>query len=293
MMERMEQNPSATFAEAELRSRDNAVFERLRRDRLIRRSSDPRGEGSFVDYQGRVLSVVTDLEGHLECIDDYDQEFEPVPFEHAMLDWRLDVPVFSRRVREVNALTGGEGWLNDRLYVLGDAAPDRIVALAFLSQAALGADVLKVLPSLTSEVYSEYRVVCPSFTAPPSQRRHLEGLGIRLSRLSQGDPFVVVTPPAVGREDGAAIDDATDFDHADDYRWVSLRGRYYPLPPTAAAVVEILHRAWLSGAPDLSWGRICARLGSSPHKMGDVFRGVDGWHDLIVSPKRGLYRLNL
>lgn len=96
----------------------------------------------------------------------------------------------------------------------------------------------------------------------------------------------------------AVESDATgnDFQHSPDYASVRLRGRAYTLTPCAALVVRELHRAAKAGLPDLSWPTLQSSLTSAKcyqRKVSDVFRTIPGWSLLVVSPRRGSYRLNL
>lgn len=83
---------------------------------------------------------------------------------------------------------------------------------------------------------------------------------------------------------------------SNDYTSVRLYGKRFLLAPRQAAVVEMLHHAHGSGAPELHWRQIKERLASLdyyPARMRDVFRNSPEWRSLVVSSGKGFYRLNL
>ena len=83
------------------------------------------------------------------------------------------------------------------------------------------------------------------------------------------------------------------FSHSDDYAHVRLRDDEFTLTEPQSTVIRILHEAFLRGAPDVRWTKIVAEIATSPPNMRDVFKTVEGWRNLVVSRRRGSYRLNL
>ena len=79
-----------------------------------------------------------------------------------------------------------------------------------------------------------------------------------------------------------------------DYRSVNFRGKVFSFTSRQAQVVEMLHKAFNSGAPDLGKDYILAELGSRNSRLRDTFKNHGAWNFLIVSgTKRGTHRLNL
>ncbi|MCC3861775.1 hypothetical protein [Pseudemcibacter aquimaris] len=83
--------------------------------------------------------------------------------------------------------------------------------------------------------------------------------------------------------------------HNKDFTEVSLNGQTYNLGPIQADVVSRLHRSMLDGGMWRSGKQVLAEAGSQSHRMQDVFKSQKNpsWRELIVSNKRGLYRLNV
>ena len=96
--------------------------------------------------------------------------------------------------------------------------------------------------------------------------------------------------------DGERGDEEAAFAPSADYTSVRLRGEQFLLAPREAAVIEMLHQAYRSGAPELRWSQIRERLRTLnyfPARMHDVFKQLQGWNRLIDRPRKGFYRLNL
>jgi hypothetical protein len=60
-----------------------------------------------------------------------------------------------------------------------------------------------------------------------------------------------------------------------------------------AQVVRTLHAAALTDQPWLDGKRLLCEAGATSMRMSDVFKSKTGWRDLIVSDRRGRYRLRL
>jgi 7-cyano-7-deazaguanine synthase in queuosine biosynthesis len=83
-----------------------------------------------------------------------------------------------------------------------------------------------------------------------------------------------------------------NFSHSEDYVHVGLREDEYTLTEPQSAVIRILNEAFLRGTPDVRWRNIAAGIATSPRSMRDVFKTVPNWRNLVVSRRRGTYRIN-
>jgi len=284
MLRRMEVNPHATFAEKELLVFSDE-FQSAKRDGVVRSE----GLADEFQHRGRRLAVVTDEDAQ-EAIDEDDVEFDAVPFhpEDARL-WRLHIPTLIGTIRERNALTGSSGSLTDRLWLLGDAS-DRAnlcAVLALLHEERHAIAELRSLPSLTHDGVPAV-VVCPSYAPPVAYIRELASLSVTPTSFL-GEDLLIDWRPA-GHEQAP-----NDFTHSVDYRSVVLRGRSYLLSSPQALAIRVLAGARSSGAPDIAWNQLQAQLaasGSHPGRIGDLFKRVPHWRELVVSRRAGFYRLN-
>jgi hypothetical protein len=83
------------------------------------------------------------------------------------------------------------------------------------------------------------------------------------------------------------------FQHEADYRNVRLGSLEMTLGVVQAQVVRALHEAALTDRPWLDGKRLLSEAGATSMRMSDVFKSKKGWRDLIVSDRRGRYRLRL
>jgi len=85
------------------------------------------------------------------------------------------------------------------------------------------------------------------------------------------------------------------FAHSPDYRTVTIHGKTYTLTPRQAQFIEILHRAYESGKPDLPVARILEKLETPDSRWQDTFkRKPEAKKALIKSGvNKGTLRLNL
>lgn len=100
----------------------------------------------------------------------------------------------------------------------------------------------------------------------------------------------------------AAHSDAV-FEPSNDYHTIVLRGEALPhLTNLQADVAGILHKAEMSGNPEMSYAVIACGLADihaqdrgfePPDKMSKIFRAGDKRSKLIKSTKRGYFRLNI
>ena len=295
MLTRLERFPSAVFRESALRELFPEEFQRTLQQAIIARIRPESGVTSLVRGSRR-LTLVPDGAAYLG-LDEEEPDAAPDQISHEELaSWRVRMDAICAQFRVRNQLDGPSGPLHDRLYLLGEASPDRAVVLALLCHESSGIGMLRALPSLVSRAYSEYLVVCPSFQVPPVERRALESLGVKSAVMDKAEPFLLPAWPAIAPDDGRT---KRTFKHSDKYSSVTIGEIPFTLTEAQAAVVKTLHRASTSGWPDVRWEEIAASLKTTPRgettpaKMSDVFKGVSNWGDLIVSRRRRTYRLNL
>jgi hypothetical protein len=82
------------------------------------------------------------------------------------------------------------------------------------------------------------------------------------------------------------------FHHSPDYRSVRLGHRTYAATKAQAVVVQVLHRAWLDGCPDVGDEYLRKAAGTTSDRLRDVFRAGDLWGNVIVAGStRGTRRL--
>ncbi|MBI4179100.1 hypothetical protein HY522_06745 [bacterium] len=90
------------------------------------------------------------------------------------------------------------------------------------------------------------------------------------------------------------------FSNSNDYSSVTLRKKTFTLSRRQADVVRILHREYMNGTPEMHQQSIFAEIygrNDDDEKSGkasirDIFKRMKGWEQLIVSPRKGIYRLN-
>lgn len=293
MLTRLERDPHAVFQERDLKSRDEAEFEQLRRGRLVRRLPGVGVGDSYSDPSGRLLTVVANPDGSLEAIDDEDPEFGPVPVEPADSSlWQLDLEALARRVQQANGLSGQPEPLDDRLFFLGEAEHDGLRVAFILGLFPDGSSawpLLAALPGLLPFGYGRIVVVSPRLDLPPTDRRRLEPLGVLVVPLDRSDLLSLHDAMASGQR---GLNPG--FDHSDDFRSVWAVGREFSFTPRQAEVVKILYRAHRNRASEVGWPDIRDQLESYPQRMRDIFKRSDAWGTLIVPGKtRGSYRLDL
>jgi hypothetical protein len=91
----------------------------------------------------------------------------------------------------------------------------------------------------------------------------------------------------------ADTDAVQPFTHSRDYRDVSINGHTLRLSPLRAEVVRELHAAWQAGSAWIDGETLLLRAGSKGSRLVDVFAPVPDWRRLIISDRRGRWRLNL
>jgi hypothetical protein len=94
--------------------------------------------------------------------------------------------------------------------------------------------------------------------------------------------------------DLADKDNNCPFQQENDFRIVRLDGLTWHLGDTQAAVIKKLYEAAMHEEnPWLHGKKLLQEAGSSAFRMRDLFNSQPNWQKLIVSNKRGHYRLNL
>ncbi len=296
MLTRMEENPNAVFYGTELKTRFPEAFQQGIDSRLLRRLSTHLQSG-YRDLGLNTTRLIVAEHGNIEAIDEEDPEDDPIPLTpDDLARYTLDLGVFALNVQQQNKLTGKPAPLTDRLFFLGEAESEGIIAayvLALMNDSPGMDKILLELPSLLPAVYRRVLVACPSHTPAPTYRRQLEDLGIQVALLRPDNPLVL---PSFGTPPQDSPSTESDFTHAPDFQWVRWRDREFTLTPQQATVVGMLHQAYRAGTPVLSWGQIQQRLSSIeryPTKMSDVFKRSPTWGTLVIKAAKGMYRLDL
>ena len=83
------------------------------------------------------------------------------------------------------------------------------------------------------------------------------------------------------------------FRHNSGYRHVWLRGREYSLSPTQARVVRALHEAALGDQAWMTLDEIRDNAQFASESLHQIFRRMPDSGELILSNKKGSYRLNV
>lgn len=83
------------------------------------------------------------------------------------------------------------------------------------------------------------------------------------------------------------------FDCSPDYHMVKLRGRTYYFGYMQSSVIKQLHQANKNGKPWCNGKTLLHKAGSSTLRLADLFKSQKDWRELVLSNKRGQYRLNI
>jgi hypothetical protein len=90
-----------------------------------------------------------------------------------------------------------------------------------------------------------------------------------------------------------ATADGVPFSHDATYSAITIDGRCFQLSAKRAAVVRLLHEAWLGGSPWMRDHMLLEQAGSYSARLVDLFKPVKGWRDIIESDRKGNWRLRL
>jgi len=81
--------------------------------------------------------------------------------------------------------------------------------------------------------------------------------------------------------------------HSPDFSCVVWYGAEYTFTPNQAKCVKSLWEAWENGTPDIHHQQILEDAGlDNAKRLVDVFKNHPTWKTLIVSTRKGVYRLN-
>ncbi len=293
LLTRLEAFPSAVFREGELRSRFPDEFDVARLGGIIGRLPVAADVGALARESGRSTFLSEGGAFIGLCEEEEDAVVEAISIEEASC-WRIEIGTLCSEYRSRNDLGGPCGVLHERLIQLGEISRGRVVFLGFLVGRESGVQLLKAIPSQVPQANSEFVVICPSFQLEPSESRLLESLGIKVGPMDDQDPFLLpawASAPTAPRAVGDEIE--PEFEHSPENRWVKLRGREWTLPPMANMVISLLAEARRVGRPDLHWKQITSKLPGEPGSMHDMFKSVPDWDELVVSRRKGVFRLNL
>jgi hypothetical protein len=83
------------------------------------------------------------------------------------------------------------------------------------------------------------------------------------------------------------------FPFSEDYRSVEFRKKQHTLTRNQSLMVSIMHRAFLTGFPNVDKDKLIAAIDSGTSNVRDSWRGSSLWKTLLISRKKGTYRLNL
>ncbi len=84
-----------------------------------------------------------------------------------------------------------------------------------------------------------------------------------------------------------------NFTAAPDYRHIALSGVEYQFGDVQAAVIRQLHAVAATANPWVHGKKLLNGTNSKATRLRDVFKSKSDWNKLIVSDRRGYYRLNL
>jgi hypothetical protein len=86
------------------------------------------------------------------------------------------------------------------------------------------------------------------------------------------------------------------FRHAEDYSWISWRGKRYELTWNQSVIIKKLHKQYLTGARDVHENELLKEIGRPISRVRDSFRSANQelLGTLIIrGARRGTFRINL
>jgi hypothetical protein len=84
---------------------------------------------------------------------------------------------------------------------------------------------------------------------------------------------------------------ATDCSHGPDFRSVCWFGTDYSFTDSQAACIRILWKCWENGTPEVSQATVLEQADLYSKRLVDLFKKHEAWGSMIVSGKKGAYRL--
>lgn len=79
--------------------------------------------------------------------------------------------------------------------------------------------------------------------------------------------------------------------HSIDFRSVKWNGRVFNFTPNQAAIIRVLWTAWENGTPDVGQDTLFDAADCITRRMSVVFRNNPAWQTMVVSLRKGAYRL--
>lgn len=100
---------------------------------------------------------------------------------------------------------------------------------------------------------------------------------------------------AAALKESAAPKTSPTFTHSPDYRSVSIRGQEIHLTMGQAKIIEILHRAYENGSPEVSSAYILEAIETPNGRWRDTFRSNPAAKEVLIRSggTKGTLRLNL
>jgi hypothetical protein len=133
---------------------------------------------------------------------------------------------------------------------------------------------------LREDVYSRIRLKLGSrklWWSAKAKRRYLAPPQVRVQTL---------TGIVAGKQ-------TNDFGISPDYRSVSFSGETFTLSKNQGAMLKVLYEAHLSKYPDVEKLRLLGAIENETSEVRDTWKSSRLWKTLIVSERRGTYRLNI
>ena len=93
--------------------------------------------------------------------------------------------------------------------------------------------------------------------------------------------------------EGCAAGPLAEFLASDDYRHIRINGEEHHFGDVQAHVIKLLHAASLGRGPWVHGKTLLDGAGSNAARLRDVFKSKRDWRKVILSDKRGSYRLNV
>jgi hypothetical protein len=288
----MEQNPNAVFYGRDLERQFPEDFRQAIAERLIIRI--PTNIDGYSGDDG-TLRIVLETEDGFEAIDQDDPEAEPVSLNiEDLTRYKLNVEAYTKRVQEINKLTGKAMFISERLFFLGESRSENTAiayVLAFINDAPIMKSVVASLLTLLPQTYNKIVAVYPKHSPTPTECRKLEDLGILAIGLRPDDCFAlpsfnsVIVEPSSAKIAFRLSENSVEWD-----------GKTYPLRKERYAVLKIMLEAHRAGEAYLAWKQIKERLvsfGLYPTRMSEIFKGSPLWKTLILRTNKNLYHLNI
>jgi hypothetical protein len=295
LLRRLEQNPSALFAENELRATDPVAF-----DDLV-------GAGTLFELfpvattvvkDGRLLEVESLGDGSLVGWDENDPEYGPVRVDAAEVRvWQVDVAQVAERLAATLRLGGKQSELSERAVFLGDAPGGVAVLLTWLPEHDTGEQVLRGVRSLLPTGYSGFVSISPSYSPRKAFERELQALRIATARITSNE--LQIEPQLatlLDRLAGRTSYPTGSFESADgrlqyhaDFTWLRFDGKARHPGEYQALVLARLHAA---GGPTHE-GEVLEHLESTilSKRIYDLFRRSPLLGTLLIADGDGIYSL--